>query len=229
MSDKKSKGKKKPTMKSIELNLQEASKAVKNSPYITNVFASDPANSQKKSEQENHESDNENENTIEELKKQIDRLEKTHAKPGTTSSMSMKDINVNYMESKSTPLKDVFVLDAKQFLNEQNELDVDKAFNSNEFLNASAYDFTGLESATDYMFYRIRQCLNAAHKQKNNIRVDRICIRGCKFATIWSLVYLIGLQDKTVYDLNSYNYMVNFSYYNSSVNIYKCFINFQTC
>ena len=47
-------------------------------------------------------------------------------------------------------------------------------------------DFSGLESATDFLFYKITDYL----KSKKEFNADRIKLLGCKYVTIWSLHYL---------------------------------------
>ena len=59
-------------------------------------------------------------------------------------------------------------------------------------------DFSGLESATDFLFYKISDYL----KSKKEFNADRIKLLGCKYVTIWSLHYLNQTINKTAFDVN---------------------------
>ena len=59
-------------------------------------------------------------------------------------------------------------------------------------------DFSGLESATDFLFYKVSNYLKA----RKEINAERIKLLGCKHATIWSLHYLNQTLNKTIFDFN---------------------------
>lgn len=86
-------------------------------------------------------------------------------------------------------------------LNEKNEFDY-AVFKSNNFIQADQFDFSGLESATDYLFFSLIKNFNEHHK-KTSISVDNIELKGCKNLTIWSLFYLNKTFNKTFNDFKS--------------------------
>ena len=74
-------------------------------------------------------------------------------------------------------------------------------------------DFSGLESATDFLFYKVSNYLKAARKEE--INAERIKLLGCKHATIWSLHYLNQTLNKTIFDFNKFSnvfFILNFSF-----------------
>ena len=91
--------------------------------------------------------------------------------------------------------------------NETNNLFDIKLLNSEEImcqniLTSNQFNFTGLESATDYLIYEFSNSLNT-HPLKESIKVNEINLNGCKHLTIWSLYYLnkITFINKTLNDL----------------------------
>jgi hypothetical protein len=68
----------------------------------------------------------------------------------------------------------------------------------NNWIKAKNLDFSGLESATDFLFYKISGYLKA----KKEINPEKIKLAGCKYATIWSLHYLNQARNKTIFDFD---------------------------
>jgi hypothetical protein len=69
-----------------------------------------------------------------------------------------------------------------------------------EFILANQIDFSGLDSATDFLFYKIGKLIEN-HPNKNLIQLQNICLNGCKFISIASMNYLYNAFEKTIYDL----------------------------
>lgn len=89
--------------------------------------------------------------------------------------------------------------------NETNNLFDIKLLNSEEIicqdiLTSNQFNFTGLESATDYLISEFSNSLNT-HPLKESIKVNEINLKGCKHLTIWSLYYLNKTFNKTLNDL----------------------------
>ena len=74
-------------------------------------------------------------------------------------------------------------------------------------------DFSGLESATDFLFYKISDYL----KSKKELNADRIKLLGCKYATIWSLHYLNQTIRNPGFDVNDKRTIFDF---NKSSNVF---------
>ena len=88
---------------------------------------------------------------------------------------------------------------------ETNNLFDIKLLNSEEIicqdiLTTNQFNFTGLESATDYLISEFSNSLNT-HPLKESIKVNEINLKGCQHLTIWSLYYLNKTFNKTLNDL----------------------------
>lgn len=73
-------------------------------------------------------------------------------------------------------------------------------FKSDQFRNAETFDFTGINSLTDYHFYKIGQHL-AKLPDLKLIDFDKIRIRGVQFVSIWALHYLYQAVNQSIFDL----------------------------
>ncbi|RNA21368.1 dynein heavy chain axonemal, partial [Brachionus plicatilis] len=78
-------------------------------------------------------------------------------------------------------------------------LDVEE---SSEFSDGRNFDFSGLESATDFMFYQLISFFKK-HRNKNSIKFDKIHLNGCKHITVWTLHYLNIVAGKSLFDLKN--------------------------
>ena len=76
-------------------------------------------------------------------------------------------------------------------------------------------NFTGVESACDFLFYQLGRLLKTSQSQSSktasegNLDIDGIVLNGCKNITIWSLHYLYQAVDKSIFDLSSSSVPVN--------------------
>jgi chlorite dismutase len=68
-------------------------------------------------------------------------------------------------------------------------------------LTGDLLDFSGLESATDLMFFIISEQLKEHNKNARNI-VNTIILKGCKFISFMSLYYLNSATDKNINNLS---------------------------
>lgn len=80
------------------------------------------------------------------------------------------------------------------------------------FWTESNLNFTGLESATDYLFYEIKSMLKT-HENKSNMNYNSILFNGCSNISIWSLHYLYKAFNKSIFDLDNLNSIPVFEIY----------------
>lgn len=67
------------------------------------------------------------------------------------------------------------------------------------------FDFTGLESATDFMIYVMSQVLQKQRVNKSEILLENMRFNGCKNLTVWALHYLAQVSGKTLKSIHEYN------------------------
>ena len=82
------------------------------------------------------------------------------------------------------------------------------------FKTAISFNFSGLESATDFTFYYLINHFKK-HTNKDFIDFNKILLCCCRYVSVWSLHYLSqSNNDMNLFDLNkNYNNMVNIIFF----------------
>lgn len=86
----------------------------------------------------------------------------------------------------------------------QNELiNFDILTESSEFKNADLFDFSNIETANDFLFWKIGKILSKNKNFKEKINFEYFILNGCSNITIWSLHYLNKIFDKDLFSSHS--------------------------
>lgn len=112
------------------------------------------------------------------------------------------------LEKPTTPrFPSILVIDLEQIKTNNNELNLslinDVFFRV--FTNCDKIDFSGLESATDLLFYVFKTNLKSFpidEKNKLNNCINNSCFIGCKYITIFGLYHYFSAIGKSIFDFN---------------------------
>ena len=71
--------------------------------------------------------------------------------------------------------------------------------------NTDSLDFSGIESMTDYTFYKLADLLSKLPGGASKLPIDleKTVIRGTQYVSIWSLHHLYRAVNKSLFDLKS--------------------------
>ncbi|CAF0816519.1 unnamed protein product [Brachionus calyciflorus] len=85
----------------------------------------------------------------------------------------------------------------------ENQFEFFRMKDNPDYLKAKKFDFSGLDSLTDFQVYKIIKILLKNHPSQSMIQFDKIMLNGCRNISIWSLHYLIKVIGKSLFDTSS--------------------------
>lgn len=81
-------------------------------------------------------------------------------------------------------------------------LDLDTLIKSSEFENAKILDFSGVETATDLLFWKLKSILSK-NENFNKKDLDHFLLNGCANISIWTLHHLNSFSKKNLFTIPS--------------------------